>query len=110
MERCLDHQQNPANPTSNQWQLNVPPQAHDAQKGLLISSAKLSVHSVNQSFHSYPMMSAPKRSGPDCLSLFEPVCSAPEDDIAALIWMISRHGWRLTGREWQNTERGHLPL
>ena len=60
MEWCLDHQQNPANPTSNQLQLNVPPQAHDAQKGLLTSSAKPLAHSVNQSFRSYPMMSAPK--------------------------------------------------
>lgn len=98
-ERYLDHQQNPANPPSNQWKLNVLPKAHDAQKRLLTSSAKPLAHSVNQSCRSYPMMSAPKRSVRDCLSLFEPVCSAPVDEIAALTWMISRHGWRLTRRE-----------
>ena len=105
MEWCLDHQQNPANPPSNQWQLNVLPQAHDAQKGRLTSSAKPLAHSVNQTFRSYPMMSAPKRSVRDCLSLFEPVCSAPVDEIAALIWVVSHHGCRLTRREQQNRKR-----
>ena len=51
------------------------------------------------------MMSAPKRSVRDCLSLFEPVCSAPVDEIAALTWMVSHHVWRLTRREQQNGKR-----